>query len=218
MNASIIIPCYNNSHCILDSIQSCRDLKLEDVEIIVVDDCSTDNLKEVIADIGDVNLISLPENRGPGVARNIGVESSKYDNLLFLDSDDIFLEDARLLIEELSNSDVVYGNFLYNDNRTVIPDESCLTMDGILKSNPFTSVFACKRRVWDLVEGYPEDRDIYEDWAFLAKAFGKGFKFKHVDRVTFNYRRTNNGRFSSMKSRRKIHFRKTLSYINDFLE
>jgi glycosyltransferase involved in cell wall biosynthesis len=87
---SIIIPCYNSGKHISDTINSVINQTYKNLEIIIIDDGSTDNSVEIINSINDERIILLrQENKGASCARNLGITSSKGDFIQFLDSDDL---------------------------------------------------------------------------------------------------------------------------------
>ncbi len=88
---SIIIPTYNREAVLLEAIESVLTQNYDVLEIIVVDDGSTDNTKEAIKKFGSKVKYYYQENAGPGAARNRGLEMSSGDLISFLDSDDLFL-------------------------------------------------------------------------------------------------------------------------------
>lgn len=94
MIVSFIIPAYNAADTIVRCLESIRNLTLkkEDYEIIVIDDCSTDNTIAVIEKwrlkIGNLILIKQLENQRQGAARNRGVKEAKGDYICFVDADD----------------------------------------------------------------------------------------------------------------------------------
>lgn len=96
---SVIMPVYNSSRFLNMSIDSIQKQTLKDIEIICVDDGSTDDSLDVLNDLKNkyenIKIISQ-ENSGPGVARNTGIKNAKGDYIAFLDSDDIYLEDTAL--------------------------------------------------------------------------------------------------------------------------
>jgi len=87
---SIITPTYNRAHLISRAINSVLNQSIEEWELIIVDDGSTDNTAEVIKPFLSDERISYirKENSGAANSRNVGVESSQYDWITFLDSDD----------------------------------------------------------------------------------------------------------------------------------
>lgn len=105
---SIIIPTYNRAALIQNSIQSILNQTYNDFELIIVDDCSSDNTKDVVSQIKDerIKYIRLPENHGACYARNTGIEKSKGDIIAFHDSDDIWhLDKLEKQIECLKSTD-----------------------------------------------------------------------------------------------------------------
>jgi glycosyltransferase involved in cell wall biosynthesis len=92
---SVIIPTYNRAHYISEAIQSVLGQSYQEFEIIVIDDGSTDNTREVMDSLKDPRLkYFFQENQGVCVARNNGINVSNGEYIYFLDSDDILLENA----------------------------------------------------------------------------------------------------------------------------
>lgn len=86
---TIVIPSYNRGHIVGRAIESVLNQSYSDFEIIVVDDGSTDNTKEVVSQYIDSRInYFFQENSGVSVARNNGSKLAKGDYLVFLDSDD----------------------------------------------------------------------------------------------------------------------------------
>jgi len=103
---SIIIPTYNRAYCILTSINSVLKQNHKDFEIIIIDDCSTDNsvliISKFIESYTFIKLIRLEKNYGTNIAKNIGSINAKGNYLVFLDSDDqLIKEDSLNRIEEV---------------------------------------------------------------------------------------------------------------------
>ena len=114
---SVIIAAYNMEKYIGRAIQSALDQESVSVEVIVVDDNSTDGTQAAIARINDprVTLISLPFNGGPSAARNAGFAAATAPWIAILDSDDMFLQGrlARCLLRaKLFDADIVVDNLV----------------------------------------------------------------------------------------------------------
>ncbi|MDV2446487.1 hypothetical protein CMU93_03105 [Elizabethkingia anophelis] len=88
---SVIMPCYNSSQHIKDSVMSIIGQSFQDWELIIVDDASSDNTLEIISNIFDkrIKIIRLKKNRGNYYARNKGIKIAKGKYITMLDSDDI---------------------------------------------------------------------------------------------------------------------------------
>lgn len=90
---SVIVPAFNSGHYIKDTLLSVLAQSYQDIEVVVVDDASTDNTAEVIRSLNSdkINYICLSENHGPSKARNIGIESARGEYIALFDSDDLML-------------------------------------------------------------------------------------------------------------------------------
>lgn len=116
VKVSVIIAMYNASKYICDCIRNILNQDLTDIEVIVVNDCSTDDSVELIKrnypDEKRLVIIEQPRNMGPGEARNAGIQAARGKYIAFLDSDDAMPEGALDKIyfkaEEYS-ADVVHG-------------------------------------------------------------------------------------------------------------
>ncbi len=88
---SIVIPTYNRAASVEQTLQSCFDQSFENIEIVVVDDGSSDNTLEVLNAIDDPRLVVVAQdNAGPAAARNHGMRVARGDYIAFLDSDDVW--------------------------------------------------------------------------------------------------------------------------------
>lgn len=115
---SIITPNYNSSSFIADTITSVIEQTYRNWELIVVDDCSTDNSLEIVQlaqkDDPRVKLIKLSENVGVAEARNIGIREAKGQFIAFLDSDDLWYPDKlekQISFMKENNIDLCYTGY-----------------------------------------------------------------------------------------------------------
>jgi len=111
---SIIIPCYNSEIYIKDTIESIINQSVENIEIIVVNDGSTDKSVQIIESIEDTRIkIINQENKGVSAARNNGFSVSKGDFVIFFDADDImsdgFIEKRIQILKSNLDLDFVCG-------------------------------------------------------------------------------------------------------------
>src|SRR4051812_14236148 len=88
---SVIIPAYNAANTIRKTLESLQKQTFKDFEILVVDDGSTDNTKEIVEQHSTVKYI-YQNNAGPGKARNNGSKHASGEYLIFLDADDIIFD------------------------------------------------------------------------------------------------------------------------------
>lgn len=91
---SIVIPTYNYARYLSRAIESCLLQSYKNLEIIVVDDGSTDNTRDILRDMEGRLLYTYQENKGVSAARNTGLEASTGAFITFLDADDYLTEDS----------------------------------------------------------------------------------------------------------------------------
>ena len=107
--ASVVIPCWNAEKWIARSINSAL-MQGDDVEVIVVNDGSTDRSLEIVESYGPRIRLTSGANCGPGSARNKGLDLATADFVLFLDADDYLEENSiRVWTDVASNVDMVLG-------------------------------------------------------------------------------------------------------------
>lgn len=116
MTISFLIPIYNGRETIIPCIESIRaQMEGKDYDIIIVDDCSTDNTRDVISEYAkscnQVKLFCQPKNRRQGAARNRGLKEAKGDYITYIDADDLVLDGFAKAwgIAEETKADMVYG-------------------------------------------------------------------------------------------------------------
>lgn len=104
---SIIIPLYNAEHFVEDCIYSALNQTWENIEVIVIDDGSTDNSLNIVNSLNDERLTVISQkNKGASAARNKGLEVARGKYIQFLDADDILgTEKITAQIESLGNSE-----------------------------------------------------------------------------------------------------------------
>lgn len=144
---SVIIPTYNRGRLILDSVNSVLNQTHKNIELIVVDDCSTDDTKEIIESLKDfrIKYIKLEKNSGACVARNKGIEKSTGEFIAFNDSDDLWLPEKiyrQLDFLNKNNADIVLckmecrtpeNEFIHNFPN--IEQDKQISFSGLLKYN-----------------------------------------------------------------------------------
>ena len=124
---SVIIPTYNRAHLIKRCAESVLNQTYKNLELIIVDDGSTDNTKEVVDSLNDKRIVYVKqENQGAGAARNKGIDLAKGKYIAFQDSDDVWhldkLEKQICVLKE-KNADIVFCKmFMFgNLRKKIIP-------------------------------------------------------------------------------------------------
>ncbi len=88
MTVSVVVPAFNSRRFLREAVLGLLDEALSDLQVIVVDDASTDDCLETISDL-PVTCVRLKENVGPAAARNAGLSQATGSKIAFLDSDDL---------------------------------------------------------------------------------------------------------------------------------
>lgn len=146
---SAIIPVYNAEKYLNNAIDSVinQTIGFENIELIIVNDHSTDNSKNIIQDYAaqyeNIKAINLDKNSGlPGKPRNVGIDNATADYIIFLDADDEYLPHAFQLFYDTitqENSDFVIGSHYWNMNG--VKDKinilhECESTSNIININP----------------------------------------------------------------------------------
>ena len=132
MKLSIVIPCYNEAQDIVSNVEKVKSYLLDkkiDHELLLVNDGSKDNTKEVIESIEGVKALSYEKNRGKGGAVKYGIENASGDYVLFMDADlSTDLSAIEKVVELAPNYDLIIGSRHAKDS-------------VIKKKQPWTRVF-----------------------------------------------------------------------------
>ena len=212
---SIIIPTYNSENTIIKTLNSVINQTYKNIEIIVVDDESSDNTVNLINDIKDKRIHLIKEkNSGPAIARNNGIKESKGDYILFCDSDDWLEED---IIEKLINCEKKYDgkydvilfktirinpykrNIKENESKLEsfeIQDNNSLIESIYNKFLEYNNIFGfdatCGKIISSkLIKGnniqFPEYIYRFEDGTFCRKVFENANKIYYLNEIGYYY-------------------------------
>lgn len=187
---SVIIPTYNRAELLGQAIQSVLDQSFKDFELIVVDDYSTDNTKEIVNSFRDNRIKYIVNSHSKGVsgARNTGILMSKGEWIAFLDSDDVWLpEKLNLLYMKIRETDntvgLIYTGYaiydFYNKKEVslYLPEKEGWIQNDLLYNNYIGSFSVTAFRT-DVIKkaggcderfSYFEDNDLYVRIAGLSK-------------------------------------------------
>ena len=189
---SVVIPTFNRADTIISCLDSVLNQTYENIEVIIVDDCSTDNTREVLKSISDsrVTCYFLPENHRACYARNYGAERAKGEFIAFQDSDDLWHKDkiekqVRFINE--TNSDFVFcGMNRYNSDKTesfYFPQEKLSENTNYYIQELMTNVISTqtilmRSKCFESVR-FDVDFRKYQDWDFAIRA-AKAFKISYL--------------------------------------
>jgi len=206
---SIIIPLFNASGYIEETVESVINQTYQNWELIVVDDCSTDNSREQVKELAKKDKrISLIESEinfgGPARPRNIGLDNAKGEYIAFLDSDDVFLEEKLEKQLEIFNKnddvDIVHtlaNTIDINSNKTgVFKNQKTLNklryfmkkLNILYLSNFINVNTSLMKNNFDT--RFREDKHLValEDWAFWIDNLYEGKQEYLLKEKLINYR------------------------------
>lgn len=202
MKISIVITAWNVEKYIEKAIKSCLNQTYKDLEIIIVEDCSTDSTKEILKKLypGDIRLrlVENKKNVGAGMSRRIGIQKSTGEYVLLLDGDDWidpdFIEKLAKSAEE-TDADIVSGGIIvrHPDGAYDATSYGNTVCEGIEKVTKFWKeriVFMNNKLIRkSLHDQVPYcHRRFIEDTPVIIPQLYLANKVVYVDCIGYNYR------------------------------
>lgn len=238
---SVIIPVYNLEEYLEEGMNSILNQSFKDIEVIAVDDGSSDNSFDILNSFANkdnrVSVINLPQNRGQSAARNEGLKKAKGKYIYFFDGDDILKKNAlEILYNEAEDNDLDVVNFdaetFHHDKKLdfnpnydrsdAIPNKifngeeyfDYLIMNNLLSvSTPLNLIRRnfLKENYLEFIEGI-----IHEDEIYITKLYISAKKVKHIDKVLYKRRIRSNSTMTTKKTRYNlISYMKVINKIKD---
>jgi glycosyltransferase involved in cell wall biosynthesis len=205
--ASFVIPAYNADRWISKALYSCRTQTIKNIEIIVVNDGSTDYTAAILdwhAEEDKRIRVYHQENHGRSWARNFGNDAAQSDLIMVLDADDMATRNRTkdtLATFELKKPDFLYGSFFSIDSMgTTSSKIVCGPFDPVISKEKKLN-FICHSTVAytkKLSEVIRYEEGVYtklglDDWKFQWEVYKKGYKIQHVRNPLCYYRVTESG-------------------------
>lgn len=193
---SIILPIHNGEKHIVESIESCLNQTYKKIELIIINDCSTDSTLKIVNHYYKtdcrVKIINNSENKKLPSCLNIGHRIAKGELITWTSDDNIFEVNALKELEvclSRTKSDIVYSNFNYIDEFGNKSDEVKLAgVESLLFSNCIGCCFLYKKEVFARNISYNESLFLVEDYDFWLRASFHS-KFFHLKKTLYNYRK-----------------------------
>ncbi len=199
---SVIIPAYDAARWLREAIVSVLNQNFQDFEIVVVDDGSTDDTRQIVESFTDSRLRYIYQpNRGLSAARNTGIRAALGRYIALLDADDVFKPDklakqVAILEGEPNIGLVLCGYELIDESGRVLREEKPylrvpeVDLRTVLFWNPLLPSTLLIRRVWlDRVGMFDESLRRYEDWDFAVRIAFAGCQMRWVRETLLGYRR-----------------------------
>lgn len=196
---SIIIPCFNQGEYVSEAIHSALNQTYNNVEIVIINDASTDNSINVISDFAknykNIVFLNNEENKGVVYSRNTAIDAASGEYILPLDADDkiepTYVEKAVKILENNPEIGIVYckaklfgskhGEWkLPEFSETEILYQNCIFCSALFRKSDFEKVGKYKNYM----------QDGHEDWDLWLSFLETGLKVHRIDEFLFNYRKT----------------------------
>ena len=204
MKVSVIVPVYNSEKYLVHCLTYLVNQTLDEVEIILVDDCSTDSSMEILRECKrqfpeKIVLIQSDRNRGPGGARNLGIQAAKGEYIGFVDNDDqvepTMYEQLYKKAKERDYDIVDCGFFLSKQKKAILTTKE--EIEGLLDVTSKKQLMLTKGYMWSkiykrtlfldnhlkLLENTP-----FDDGSFLFYIFKYAHSIAVVKKVLYFYR------------------------------
>ncbi|MGA9913812.1 MAG: glycosyltransferase [Paraburkholderia sp.] len=193
---SVVVPCFNHGEFLQEAVASVINIRRHDLELIVVDDGSTDERTRKEMDVlsGQGIKIIRQENKGLAAARNAGILVSQGEYILPLDADNRlrpgYIEHGIRVLDANPHIGVVYGDAEYIGMRTGRWRVGSFERDRLLRWNYIDACALYRRSIWEQNYGYDGTMPVQglEDWDFWLSALAHGWEFAYVPEVLFEYR------------------------------
>jgi glycosyltransferase involved in cell wall biosynthesis len=194
---SVVVPCHNSAAYLRETFESVAAQTLADLEIVMVDDGSTDDTRALAAQLArsadrPVRLV-LQERRGVAAARNRGILEARGRYVLPLDADDLIdprmLEEAAAMLEADPAMSIVYTDRAdFGDiERTWRAGAFELPRLRYFNQIGYCSLF--RRTLWEELGGYRGNVDGFDDWDFWLAAALRGHRAAHLPKPYHRHRR-----------------------------
>jgi glycosyltransferase involved in cell wall biosynthesis len=219
MSLSVVVVNYNNSRFLRKALDSVVTQSLQPAEVVVADDCSTDESCAVVADYirayPFVRLSRNVRNLGPAGNKDAGIRVCTSNYFVTLDSDDWFESGALEAIDRRLCADgekkIVVSNFrVVRDEVTPLFTIDTSSYCALANNNQLFALAARKRfmpgnqlamatDLYRLLGGLRVSLRLYEDWEFMLRATIAGVGWAHSGVVAYSYRKSGTGVSSTAK-------------------
>lgn len=193
---SIILPVFNGEKYLAASIESCLNQTHKNIELIIVNDCSTDATLDIVNQyaVNDdrIRIINNKENKRLPASLNIGHYEAKGDFITWTSDDNFYEINAlEVLLNEISKkkADIVYSDFvLIDDEGNKVREVEFLGIENIIFGNFIGCCFLYEKEVYQRNKGYNEDFFLVEDYDFWLRAVSHS-RYSQVKKTLYNYRK-----------------------------
>ncbi|MHC4365321.1 MAG: glycosyltransferase [Planctomycetota bacterium] len=229
---SVIMPAYNAAEYIAEAIESVLIQNYRNFELIIVDDGSTDNTKDIVASFKDDKIkYFYKQNAGPSSARNFAIKRAKGQYIMPLDSDDMmtpdFIASHLQEFERYPEADLVYSDVLLIDagsnpirvmKKPEYQDRRHMIKDLFRAGHPIIPFrLGIRKSVFDKIGFYDEKLMVAEDYDMMRRFVKHGLRVHHLSGALHMRRMTDSSLSRNISLRNaKCHFEVVRRFIDTF--
>lgn len=222
---SIIIPLYNYAHHVVETLDSVLAQSMDDISLIVVDDCSTDNSVDTVRQwmqrqrrrrMGMV-LVRNRANARLSITRNTGIALSRSDYCFMLDADNILyprcIEKHVEALAARPDADAAYSLLEVFEGQADVIGAGVFTRDGLRHGNFIDAMALFRRSMLLAMDGYENIRYGWEDYDLWLRMVQEDRIALHLPEILARYRQHN----SSML-RTETNINQNIQFLHDFMK
>lgn len=195
MKISCVLPVYNGGDRVSVAIESILKQSFKDFELIIVNDCSTDNTKDVIENYAKkdnrVKIINHTKNLKLPSALNTGFKNAKGQYHTWTSDDNLYrphaFQEILKKIESNPQLDIAYGRSVMHTNNKPNNTSSIKHQSAIVSKQIVGAYFMYKAEVFEKLNGYDTSLFCAEDYDFFLRADAAGFSIKGFNIVGYEY-------------------------------
>lgn len=237
IKVSIVIPLFNGERFLKETIDSCLEQNYKNIEIVLIDDCSTDNSRNIINNYKNKNMIQIQNEKNLGINRTVNkaVNYCNGDYLLILGHDDKLPYDhiSKIMKEFDDQTVLVYCNSIiidstgkqirvtYNDNIQINKNRK-LKFENSKRNIISSTGLIMKKKSFSEVGGFDESFKNFGEWLLWLKLSNKGkIKYSSLSRAYYRQHETNiTNSFKNTKVKNELlkyfDYTRTYAYKNLF--
>lgn len=196
---SVVVPCYNYGDYLGTAVESVLCQTWQDLEILIVDDGSTDHSLQVARELerrhgpAKVRVLAQRNSGQPAISRNNGIALAKGRYILPLDADDLLAPWAVgamvQALEERPEASIAYSDYVaFDGQRAWFQPVGRFESPEIIHANQLSYASLYRRELWEEVGGYRTNVRGYEDWDFWIACAALGAQAAKVPGATLFYR------------------------------
>jgi len=191
---SVVIPSFNGQKFLKEAIESVINQTYRSVEIILVDDGSTDMTPEIMLEYSkkypNILFHQHSPNLGLPSALNTGFANAKGDYYTWISDDNIFKNNAlEVMAGSISDADIIYANYdSINEDKVIISNQQVGKIENIIFHYVIGPCFLYKANCHHKVNGYDTNIKLCEDYDFFLRLFYENFSFKKINQSLFFFR------------------------------